>query len=59
MLILLLAKKPIENESEGGERESWGVGGRPKTMPLHFPFLMLLSYFIYFISFHFFPLTFV
>jgi hypothetical protein len=45
MPLSLLAKRPIANESEGRNRESWGVGGRPTTMTLCFPYLNLLSYF--------------
>jgi len=44
MPLPLLAKIPIEYESEKGNRESCGVMGRPTTMTLHFPFLRLLSY---------------
>jgi hypothetical protein len=43
MPLPLLAKRPIANESEGRNRESWGVGGRPTDPTLHFPYLNLLS----------------
>jgi hypothetical protein len=57
-ILLSLAKRPIENESEGGNRERGGVGGRPTTMTLHFPFLSLLSLF-YFYSIFFLTFIFV
>jgi len=43
-ILLFLAKGPIENESEGGNRESIGVKGMTTIMSLHFPFLNLLFF---------------
>jgi hypothetical protein len=44
-------KISIETKCEGRNREIWGVRGRPKTIPLHFPLLDLLFYFYLFIIF--------
>jgi hypothetical protein len=39
MLVPLLAKRPIENESEGINRENYGAWGRTTSMIFHFQFL--------------------
>jgi hypothetical protein len=54
LVLPLLSKRPITNESEGGNRESreggWEVGkGRPINMSLPFPFLSLLLYYFFLI----------
>jgi hypothetical protein len=40
-------KNTLENEGERGNTEIWGVRGRPIAITLHFPFLSLLSFFLF------------